>query len=137
MYITEKDLQKYLTDSQRLTVKRQGEANNIDYVEEAIDTAQSYVRDRLGYKYDMDTEFAKEGTERNRTLISIIAMLAIKELLIPFDLYDDGREDQFAEANAKLDMIESGTLLSDVLPAMDPETRRIYYGTNDDYDLRY
>ena len=136
-YLNERDLQRYLTDSQRQTLKRSGEQNNIDYVEEAIDTAESYIRDRLNYKYDMNVEFAKTAENRNRTLVNTCAMLAIRELLIPFDLYDDGRSDQFAEANAKLDMIESGTLLSDVLPPYDPEIARIRFGTNDDYDLKY
>jgi len=135
-YISEIDLKKYLTENQIQIVKRSAEGN-IDYIEEAIETAESYVRDRLNYKYDMVEELAKTGTSRNPTLISIISMMAIKELLVPFDLYQDGREDQFAEASAKLDMIENGTLLSDVLPAYDPETRRIYYGTNENYDLQF
>lgn len=136
-YVTETDLNKYLTENQVKTLSRENESSSIDFIEEAIATSEAYVKDRLNYKYDMDVELAKTGSDRNKTIIKIISMLAIADLLPAFDLYTEGREDDFKWANDNLDMIEKGSLLSDYLPAYSPSVGRIKYGTNDNLDLQY
>ena len=136
-YISKTDLQEYLTEHQLDVVQRGDETGNVDYITAAINKTISYMRSRLAYKFDMTTELAKTGAARNDTLIDIMCQLTVKRLLVPFDLYDDGRDSDYMEANKKLDKIEAGDLLFDELPALDTVRQRVIYGTNENLDVTY
>lgn len=138
-YVTEDDLHKYLTEQQFETVSRETETTGINYVSKAISEAQSYVKRRLNYKYDMDTEFAKTADSRDETLIRVISMIAIYYLTIPFDILDqEGKYyQQYQEALDTLDKIESGTMLSDYLTFRDEDKQQTIFGESDDTQLYY
>ena len=133
-YVTETDLDRFLTSDQKTTLERSGTV-----IDTELEAAESYVNERLNYKYDMITEFAKTGSDRSTTLIEIIAIIAIYKLSIPFDMLD--QEGKFYEQYTRvLDMlmqIERGDLLSDYLDFRNVDERTILYGKVDDNDFRY
>jgi hypothetical protein len=142
-YITEDDMREYLTESQLTTVKRASETGSIDYLDQAITKSIALVKDHLNYKYDMTTELAKTGSDRNESLMDIIAKIVMKRLTVPFDMLDrDGKiQGEYEEAMEMISKIEKGYFLSDVLPTYDSteddEEQTIRYGTNDDYNIIY
>lgn len=138
MYAHGEDLRRYLTQQQFDNIIRVEDSSE-DYAIQALEDAESYVKERLNYKYDMETELAKTGSERNRTLIKIIARLAIYDLSLAMDLLDEeGKYYQMKEeAKEDLSKIEMGTLLSDYLTFQNEDKQTILYGTDNSSDLKY
>jgi len=136
-YIDETDLKQYITQAQLKRMNRPDDAT--DYIVKAITEAKNYIKRRLNYKYDMDTELAKTGENRDETLMRIMSMLAIYNLTIPFELHDDEGKyyQQYQRALEDITNIENGTLLGDMLTFRDTEKQQILYGTANDSELEY
>lgn len=138
-YVIKEDIHKYLTEQQFETVSRTSETTGIDYITKAISEAQNYVKRRLSYKYDMDTELAKTDANRDETLIRVISMIAIYYLTMPFDLLDqEGKYyQQYQDALDTVDKIESGTMLSNYLEFRDEDEQQILYGKENNNEIQY
>ena len=138
-YISETDLNLYVTEDQLERFKRIDESTGIDYLTKAIEESENYVKRRLNYKYDMDTELAKTGSDRDQTLIRIICVIALYNLSIPFELHDEAGKyyEQYQRALDDVMKMENGTLLSDVLTFRDEDNQQILYGKSDNTELKY
>lgn len=138
-YIEEQDINLYITEEQLSRFRRIDESTGIDYVTKAIDEAENYVKRRLNYKYDIDSEFDKTGSDRDDTLIRIIIMIAIYNLTVPFELHDEAGKyyEQYQRAMEDVMKIENGTLLADVLEFQDEDKQQILYGKSDNAELKY
>jgi len=136
-YIDETDLKQYITQAQLDRMNRPDDAT--DYISKAINEAQNYIKRRLNYKYDMDTELAKTAEDRDETLMRIMSMLAIYNLTIPFELHDDEGKyyQQYQRALEDIANIENGTLLGDMLTFRDEDKQQILYGKSNDSELEY
>ena len=138
-YIEEKDLNQYITEEQLERFRRIDESTGVDYVTKSIEEAENYIKRRLNYKYDIDTEFAKTGGDRDQTLIRIICLIALHNLTIPFELHDEEGKyyQQYQRAMEDVMKIEKGTLLSDILTFQDTDKQEILYGKSDNAELKY
>lgn len=111
-YITTTDLKAFLDEREIAALKRDYEADQVDKTQQGIDYAMTYVQDRLG-AFDLQAEYAKEGTERSSTLMEIIAHIAIWKLAATFPMVQlDGKRHAFyEEALENLKRIARGELL--------------------------
>ena len=87
-----------------------GEGNDI--LNDAIVDALAIVTDRLGSKYDLDTELAKTGTERNRSLLRWITTLALYIFYarIPDEEVPERVIKDYDDTNKLLERIQDGKL---------------------------
>jgi len=139
-YITETDIRLYLTEAQISTIKRANETSPIDHLANAMRSAEGYVKDRLSYKYDIEAEYAKTGSDRNPTLLEVLARIAVRKALMAFDMVDrnGNREADYEEAKEQLERIEKGAMLSDVLPKNTPDSSKtIQWGYTEKLDPIY
>lgn len=112
---------KAVCDTQTLTVINQNDTDNLERAERyAIEEVSSYLRTR----YDVDTAFAKTGTQRNGYLVMIVADVALYHLVswLPKRIGFDIRETRYNQAIAWLKDVQSGKATPDLPTPTDPTT---------------
>lgn len=128
-YLTSDDLKTFLDERELATIKRDYETDGIDKLPVGISYAENFVSDRLGNRYDMATEYAKTGIDRNSTLLEILAHIAIWKLTSTFPTVQlDGKRHYFYEEALKnLTLAERGGLLTG-LPIKDETGKAVIWG---------
>ena len=137
-YLTSEDFNQFLDERELATIKRDYELDGIDKLPVGINYAMNYVADRLGNRYNMATEYAKTGTNRNTTLLEILAHIAIWKLTATFPTIQlDGKRHYFYEEALKnLSRAERGQLLTG-LPLKDAEAGTAVWGTSTETETIY
>jgi hypothetical protein len=128
-YLTADDLKAFLDEREIATIKRDYEADGLDKMPVGIAYAENYVQDRLANRYDMQAEYAKTGTDRNSTLLEILAHIAIWKLTSTFPTVQlDGKRHYFYEEALKnLTLAEKGNLLTS-LPIKYNDGKAVIWG---------
>jgi hypothetical protein len=143
MYLTIDDLKTFLDENEILALQREYEADGIEKIPQGIEFAEQYVRDRLNSIYNMDAELSKTGNSRSKTLLEIIAHIAIWKLAIvyPTVQVDSKRNYNYEDAMKNIDLIAKGQLLTN-LPAIadsgtDQKPGGIRYGFSTETEIIY
>ena len=113
-YITKDDLKNFLYSEDIEQLDRSDELSN--FIEAGIGFAESYLKDRIGNIFDLDTEFQKSGDERSNTLIEVISHIAIWKLCLSSPLVDtEGKKHfNYEWALEQIKLIEQGKLLTNL-----------------------
>lgn len=139
-YITTEDLKAFLDEREIAAIKRDYEIDGTDKMPVGITYAENYVKDRLGSRFNMPSEYSKTGTNRSSTLLEIIAHLAIWKLTSTFPTVQlDGKRHYFYEqALKRLDDIATGKLEIGLPELAVPSTAGdVVYGHNDNLEILY
>lgn len=140
-YLTQDDLMGVLDERELAAIKRDYETDNIDKLPIGITYAENYVKDRIGSRYDMATEYAKTGEDRSTTLLGIISAIAIWKLAVSFPTIqlDGKRHYEYEQALKDLTDITKGTLLYEVLaqPATPIDEGLPVWGSNTNDEIIY
>lgn len=101
--------------------------NNGLVVPEAIEDAEEFVKEFLRHRIDVDVEFAKTGTDRNRSLLKHVSAVAIYFInqRIPTDVVPEARGVAYEEAVDWCKDIQKG-LRQTSLTEKDPENKEGY-----------
>lgn len=104
--LTQTDLEIYI-DSRELTQITDG---NASVVPEAIEDAEEFVKEFLRHRINVVNEFAKTGTNRNRSLLKHCSAVAIYFInqRIPTDVLPEARGIAYEEALEWLRDIQKG-----------------------------
>ncbi|BAQ92536.1 putative Head-Tail Connector Protein [uncultured Mediterranean phage uvMED] len=107
-FLVKADLYNYLDQS---TIDQITD-NTDSYVEEAILCAEDRIKEKISPRYDLQTEFAKTGTDRNRSLLKHCANLAIYYLFqrLYTDVIPEGRVEGMDMAESWLDEAYEGKI---------------------------
>lgn len=105
-FINKTDLTRYL----ELETIDQLTDGTDSIVDEAILDAEERIKEKISPRFDMTTELAKTGTDRNRSLMKHCISLAIFNLFqrVHIDVLPEGRENAYAEAEKWLDDVYMG-----------------------------
>lgn len=111
-FIDKTDINRYLEDE---TTDQITDGNDT-IVDEAILDAEDRVREKISPRYDMAVEFAKTGTDRNRSLMKHTINLAIYFLFqrLYTNVIPEGRGIAMEEAEQWLDDVYNGRLNVDL-----------------------
>ncbi len=112
---------KTVCDPQTLTVINQDDTSNLDRAERyAIEEVSSYLRTR----YDVGAAFSKSGTQRNASLVMVVADVALYHLVswLPKRIGFEIRETRYNQAIAWLKDVQSGKATPDLPTPTDPTT---------------
>ena len=107
-FIVKSDLLTYIDES---TIDQLTDNNN-GYVNEAIADAEERIREKISPRYDMATEFAKTGANRQRSLLKHCINLSIFYLFqrLYTDVLPEGRVEAREDAEKWLDDVYNGNL---------------------------
>lgn len=137
-YLTSDDLNTFLDEREQAAIKRDYEVDGTDKMPIGINYALNYVKDRLGSRYDMAAEYAKTGSNRNTTLLEILAHIAIWKLAATFPTVqlDGKRHYNYEEALKNLALAEKGQLLNS-LPVLSAESGVPAWGVSESTEIIY
>ena len=107
-FIDKTDLNRYLEDNTTDQITDSDDA----LVTEVISDAEDRIREKISPRYDLDTEFAKTGANRNRSLMKHCINLSIYYLFqrLYLNVIPEGRGIAYEEAEKWLDDVYMGKL---------------------------
>jgi len=107
-FLVKSDLLTYIDES---TIDQLTDNNN-GYVNEAIADAEERITEKISPRYDMATEFAKTGANRQRSLLKHCINLSIFYLFqrLYTDVLPEGRTEAREDAEKWLDDVYNGNL---------------------------
>lgn len=107
-FINKTDITRYLDLS---TIDQLTDSTD-SIVDEAIKDAEDRIREKISPRYDMATEFAKTGDDRNRSLMKHCISLAIYNLFqrVYIDVVPEGRVVAYEEAESWLNDVYMGKI---------------------------
>jgi phage gp36-like protein len=105
MYITSKDFDNSLYPEIKQAIARHTEL----YVNHQINIALAIIESRLGVKYDILAEFAKNGTNRNALILDIALDIAIYKLYNSQEIVPEHRIKRYEDAIEFLKDLVKGT----------------------------
>ena len=111
-FISKSDIENYLEAG---TIDQITDSND-SIVDNAILDAEDRIREKISPRYNLDTEFAKTGVSRHRSLMKHCISLSIFFLFqrLYIDVLPEGRELAYDQAEAWLDGVYSGKLNVDL-----------------------
>ena len=132
-YLHIHELDTNLYEEIREAIARYGESPVYYHIETAMDT----VRAKLSARYDLDTEFTAQGTDRNHFILNIVKDIAIYHLYSTQETIPAIRVKRFDDAMAMLKDIQAGKssligLQDAILSPPDPNASNLglSYGSN-------
>ena len=111
-FLAKSDLLSYIDES---TIDQLTD-NTDSYVDDAILTAEDRIREKIQPRFDLVTEYAKTGTDRNRSLMKHCINLSIYYLFqrLYTDILPEGRIEAMSEAEKWLDDAYKGVIMLDL-----------------------
>ena len=139
-YTLPSDFTLHLDEHELEAVRRDYEKDGKDKLKIGIEYAETYVKDRLSERFDMDTEYAKTGDDRNEILLEIIICITIWKVtqVFPTVQLDEKRHACYMDAKQMIKEAQKGELLKDVPTNETPSTSGLpQYGVSDENELLY
>lgn len=117
-FIVKADLYNYIDQS---TIDQLTDATD-QFVEDAILSAEDRIREKISPRFDLDVEFAKTGSNRNRSLLKHCINLTIYNLFqrLYTDILPEGRVEAMETAEKWLNDAYQGKIQLDLTPANEP-----------------